>query len=136
MRRRRIELGDQLFEGRRELRLVLLGMGADELDHLPVAVRGGFPFSPRFVDDAEAIVSIMHIGIALKQLARGLLGLIELAGVYEVNHGVGVAGELILLAHEGPAEVALVMAVLVPSRFDGTGGGGREGCTLGGLILL
>jgi hypothetical protein len=102
-------------------------MGADELDHLPVAIRGGLPLPTRFEDHAESVISVVHVRISLEELARGLLGLIERACADKINHGVGVAGELILLTRgELTAEGELVEAVLVPGRFDGAGGGGRK----------
>jgi hypothetical protein len=70
-------------------------------------------------------VSVMHFGIALQELARRLLGLIEFALVYEIHDGVGVAGQFILtVIAEVTAEVATLMVVVVLGRC---GGYGRSG---------
>lgn len=111
-------------------------MGVDELDNLAVAIGRGFAITACLVDHAQAIVPIVDFGIAFQELARGLLGLIELAFVYEVDDSVGVVGQLILVIKELTAEVAVVMAVIMTSRLSGAGRCGcRERRTLGGLIF-
>jgi hypothetical protein len=48
------------------------------------------------VHHAEAIPAGVDFGIALNQIASGGLGLLELAGVHEVDRGIGGLGQLVL----------------------------------------
>lgn len=111
-------------------------MGVDELDNLAVAIGRGFAITACLVDHPQTIVSIVDFGIAIQEFTCRLLGLIELAFVYEIDNSVGVAGQLILVIKELTAEVTVVMAVIMMGRL---GGAGRCGCrerrTLGGLIF-
>src|SRR6185437_11927245 len=79
---------------------------------------------------AEAVVSVVDLRIALEELARGLLGLIEFALVDKIDDGVGVAGEFVLLII-GTVEVALVLGSLC-----GVGLGSRLQRRALGLLIL
>ena len=116
-------------------------MGADELDDLAVAVCGSLLLAARLVDHPEAVISVMDLGVVLKKRPGGLLGLIELALVHQIDHGVGVAGQLIRVVFEGATtEVALVMAVImivgVPSGLGGASLGRRFERGARGLLIL
>lgn len=113
----------------------MFGVRTDELDNFAVTIGGGFFITPRLVDHPQTIVSVMHFGIAIEELTCSLLGLIEFALVDEVNDGIGVAGQLILVVPEATAEVTLVMVVHVIGRRGGTGFGRRfQRSALGCLI--
>src|SRR6185312_14558220 len=101
------------------------------LDDLAVTVGRGLPISARLVDHAEAIIAIVDLRIALEELARGLLGLIELALVDKIDDSVGVAGEFVLLLIIGTVEVALVL-----SSLCGAGLGSRLQRRALGLLIL
>lgn len=113
-------------------------MGQHELDDLTVAGCGLFSLPTRFIHHAEAIVSVMHVGITFQKLARRGFRLIELALVYEIHNGVGIAGQFILAVLTGvAAEVASLVAVVMLDRCGGSGS--RCLCqsgALGDLILL
>ena len=79
-----------------ELGVVLLRVGANEVDDFAVAVGRLFLTASGLVDHSEAIPAIMHIGEARDEVAGGLLGLVELAGMDEVDGGVGRRGQLVL----------------------------------------
>ena len=76
-----------------------------------------------------------------KRYAAALLGFIEFAFVDEINHGVGVVGQLVCdIVHEIAAVLAVVMAVVmivgVPCRLGGASLGRRfEGGACGFFIL-
>jgi hypothetical protein len=48
-----------------------------------------------FADHAEAVVAVVDIGETREQLAGGLFGGIEIAGVHHVDHGVGRLGQFV-----------------------------------------
>jgi hypothetical protein len=75
--------------------IVVVGVGADEVDDLAVAVGGLLIVASRLVDHPEAIPAIMHIGEAFEEVARGALGFVELAGTDEVDGGVGGSVEFV-----------------------------------------
>jgi hypothetical protein len=79
-----------------EFGVVLLRVGANEVDDFAVAVGRLFLIASGLVDHSEAIPAVMHIGEARDEVAGGLLGLIELAGLDEVDGGVGRRGQLVL----------------------------------------
>jgi uncharacterized protein with PhoU and TrkA domain len=58
--------------------IVVVGVGADEVDDLAVAVGGLLIVASRLVDHSELVPPIMHIGEALEEVARGALGLAEM----------------------------------------------------------
>lgn len=72
--RGRVELCDQPVEGVFQLRLVLIGVSADEVDDLPVTLGGVFVIAARFVDHPEPVVAVVHFGVANQQVACGGLG--------------------------------------------------------------
>ena len=76
----RIEPFDKLCELFGHASVVVVGMAADEVDHLAIAL-GRLPaVAARLVDHSEAIPAIVHVGEADQQVARGCLGLVELGG--------------------------------------------------------
>ena len=90
----RVEFSNELDEYVSELWNVDLCLGADNFDHLTVAVRC-LPFlAPRLVHHYEAIPSVVHVRKALKEIASGGLGLFQLTGFHEVDRGVGGGGQL------------------------------------------
>src|ERR1700747_367235 len=91
-----VEASDELMEDGLELGVVLLRVGANEVDDFRVAVGPLFLIASGLVDHSEAIPAVMHIGEARDEVAGGLLGLIELAGLDEVDGGVGRRGQLVL----------------------------------------
>jgi hypothetical protein len=118
-----------------EFRVVLLRVGANEVDDFAVAIGRPFLIASGLVDHSEAIPAVMHIGEARDEVAGGLLGLIELAGLDEVDGGVGRRGQLVLGlvdAGVGGGEAFGDFGVrwaFAPGRWDG-----RE-CTRGFLVL-
>jgi hypothetical protein len=91
----RVELVDAFGEYVLEVVIVVAGVGADEVDDLAVAVGGLLIVASGLVDHPEAVPSIMHIGEAFEEVARGALGFVELAGTDEVNGGVGGSVEFV-----------------------------------------
>jgi hypothetical protein len=65
-----------------------------ELDHLAVVGGGELLVATRFGDHAEAVVPVVDLREADEELLGGGLRLIELAGVDEVDDGVGGLVEL------------------------------------------
>lgn len=63
---------DHLLEGDREGEFVLVRMGADEFDDLAVAACGGLFLATRLVDHPEAMVSVMGLGLMLKECSGRL----------------------------------------------------------------
>jgi len=92
-----VELLDQPMEGGFELRLVLIGMSADEVDNLAITVSGLFVIAARFVDHPQPIISIVYFGVADEQIAGGLLSLVDFAGADQIDYAIGCVGELIEL---------------------------------------
>ena len=68
-------------------------MVSNEMDHLSIAIGGLLFVASRLMEHAEAIPSVMNIREALEEVVGGLLGLIEFAGVDEIDGGVGGDGE-------------------------------------------
>jgi hypothetical protein len=90
----RVEFSNELDEHVSELWIVVLWLGADNFDHLAVAVRCLLFLAPRLVHHSEAIPSVVHVRKALKEIASGGLGLFQLTGFHEVDRGVGGGGQL------------------------------------------
>jgi hypothetical protein len=87
-------------EGGRELRLVLVRVGAHEFDYLTVTVSGLFVLATRFVDHPQAVVTVVYLGEAHEELTCCVLGVIELAGAHQIDDGVGRLGEIVLTHHQ------------------------------------
>src|SRR5215813_11373052 len=85
----RIEFIDELDEHVSELRVVHLGLGADDFDRFAVAVRRLLVFAPGLMHHSEAIPAVMHVGKAFKEISSEGLGLFEPAGSHEVGGGIG-----------------------------------------------
>ena len=63
-------------------------MLSDEGDYLAVALGSLAVLSACLVDHSQPIVAIMHVWEVLEQMAGGLLGFIELAGIDQIDDGV------------------------------------------------
>ena len=62
-------------------RIEVIGVGADELDHLAVALCRLLLIAARLIHAGEPLVPIRHLRVPFQQLPRGLLGFIQLAGL-------------------------------------------------------
>ena len=105
-------------------------MGANELDDLSVAVGCLAVLAASFVDHPEPIVAVMHIGKPTQQVARGLLGFIEAAGLDQIDDGIGSRVEAI-----GVGEVVRESVELGALGVEFSAPG-REHGVLGGLVLV
>ena len=77
--------------------VVVVGMLADEVDHLAIAVGRLSAVAARLVHHSEPIPAVVHVGEADQQVACGRLGLVELGGADELHHGIGGGIELVLI---------------------------------------
>jgi hypothetical protein len=68
-----------------------------EVDDLSVAVGGLLVFAPDLVDNAETLPTVMDIGKALEEVVRDASGLVDLSGVGEIDGGVGLGREFVLV---------------------------------------
>jgi len=68
---------------------LVVGMLADEVDHLAIAVGRLSAVAARLVHHSEAVPAVVHIGEADQQVACGRLGLVELGRGDELHHGIG-----------------------------------------------
>jgi hypothetical protein len=80
----------------------------------------------------------MHIGIPTQQVARGLLGFVDAAGLDQIDNGIGSLVECIGLGGFGPEPRAVILDAgielgALSVEFDAPG---REHGVLGGLVLL
>jgi hypothetical protein len=76
--------------------VVFVGVLANVLDNLPVAVGRLLVLASGFIDHAEAIVAVVHFGEAHQEVADGVLcGLVELTGTDEVGGVVGRGRQLV-----------------------------------------
>jgi hypothetical protein len=84
-RGRRFELGDQAgVEGHHAVVVGVIGVLAQEVEHLPVAV-GGLPaVAPRLVHHAEPVPAVVHFRVARQQRAGGGLGPIRMMLLHKV----------------------------------------------------
>jgi hypothetical protein len=82
-------------EGILEARLVLIGPRTDEVDDLPVVIRGLFVVAARLVDHAQSIVAVVDFGEAHEQVTRGVFSFIELTRTNHFDDGVRGLGELL-----------------------------------------
>jgi hypothetical protein len=124
----RIEFFDPALESPFKVWVVLVGMLTGELDDFAIAISGLFVLTASLVHHAQPIIAVVHFRVAFQQVARGGFRLIELAIVYEVHDGIGVAGELIVVIDLATAKVATFVTVVVLS------GRGQSG-TLSELIF-
>jgi len=83
----RVEANHELDEYVLEAGLVVVGVLLDERDHLSVAVGCLLVVATGLIDHAEAIVAIVHVGEPHQEIARGALGLVELACKIARNNG-------------------------------------------------
>jgi hypothetical protein len=84
-----VEPVDQVAEGGLEVGIVVFGVGSNEVDDFAVAIGGLLVIASGLVDHSEAIVAIWHIGEAFEKIAGNLFGLVEFAGMDEVDGSVG-----------------------------------------------
>ena len=87
---------NELAEDGLEAGIVVLGVGANEVDDFAIAVRGLSVIASGLVDHAEAIPAVVHVGEAFEQIAGRLLGLIEPAVEDEFGGSVGRSRECVL----------------------------------------
>ncbi len=87
------ELGELFDDGG----VVVVGMLADEFDHLAIAVGRLSVVAAHLVHHSEPIPAVVHVGEADQQVACGRLGLVELGGADELHHGIGGGIELVLM---------------------------------------
>src|SRR5262245_41186011 len=94
---RRVEPVDQFGKFGLEALVVVVRTLAHDVAHLPIAV-GGLSILPTvLVHDAETVPAVGLVRISHQEIAGGCLGLIELADLDELDHGVGGIGNLIIL---------------------------------------
>ena len=73
------------MEGGVEPRLVLVGMGAHEIDDLSVIVRGLPRIATGLVDHPQSIVAVVDVREAREEIAGCLFGFVEPAVVDQVD---------------------------------------------------
>jgi hypothetical protein len=129
----RVELGNEPMEGVGELGFVLIGVRADELNHLAIAVGGLLILTAGFIDHPQPIVAVVHIGEAHQEFASGALSFIEPTFAHERDDGVGAFRELVLVLHE--SEGLLFFLFASRSRLSSCGGSTSELRMLGCLLL-
>jgi len=136
-----IEPVDEVTERGRERRIVVVGVLADEGDDLSVVVGSLAAIAPGLADHAEPVVAVMGVREAREEIVRGLLGRVELAGLDEVDHGVGSLGqfvEAVIGVQEGLEEAwpaggcCRCLGSLIGSR----GAGGRRVLREAALLVL
>ena len=73
--------------------VVVVGMLADEVDHLAIAVGRLAAVAARLVHHSEPVPAVVHVGEADQQVACGRLGLVEPCGADKVprQNRVGLA---------------------------------------------
>ena len=71
------------------------------------------------MDHAELIVAIVHLGVAKQQLSGGLFGLIEAAGMDQVDHGVGRRTQALGILQRGLRFQQLGLVILSLSSLVG-----------------
>src|SRR5665213_2952075 len=121
------ELDDEFEEAVYEPGVIVLGISARELDHLAVAVGGLAELAAGLVDHAEPIVAIVHLGVANQQLSGGLFGLIEAAGMDQIDHGVGRRIQGLGFQQRGLVVLSLSsLVVLLSLQRDALANSGRE----------
>ena len=105
-RRGRIELVDELGELLGHGGIVVVGMLADEVDHLAIAVGGLSAVTARLVHHSEAVPAVVHVGEASEQVACSRLGLDKLGSANQVHYGVGgdIKRVLVSIFLLGPGE--------------------------------
>jgi hypothetical protein len=103
---RRIESIDQLGEVFDHGGVVVVGMVADEVNHLTIAVGRLSAVAARLVHHSEAVPAIMDVGKAQEQVACSRLGLVELGGANQVHYGIGggIKRVLVSIFLLGPGE--------------------------------
>ena len=89
-----VEAVDELLVAILEAGIVDVRVFAHEGDDFAVIVDGLPMVATDLADQTEAGVAVMHVGKALQQCIGGLLRLVELAGVDEIDDGVGGGGQL------------------------------------------
>lgn len=108
-------MADQALEVADEFRVVEVRLVAGELDDLMVAIDCVPVIAFGLVEPAKALVAVMHAGEAPEHIVGGLLGLLELPGVDQGEHGTGRFIQLIVAA------VAEVRIMVVRGKRGGVG---------------
>jgi hypothetical protein len=85
----RIEPFDKPCELFGHASVLVVGIAAEEVDHLAIAFDRLSAIAARLVDHSKAIPAIVHVGEADQQVAGGCLRLVELGGANKVHHGIG-----------------------------------------------
>ena len=96
-RRGRIEPFNEVGELLDHAGVIVVGMLADEVDHLAIAVGRLSAVAARLVHHSEAVPAVVHVGEADQQVACGRLGLVELGRADELHHGIGGGIKLVLI---------------------------------------
>jgi hypothetical protein len=93
-----LESLDSPFDGVNELRVVLSGMLSHELDRPAIPVRD-LPAIATSLEDllSQPGVPVVDLRIRFQQCTGGSLGLIQLAGLDEVQHRIGISRKRIIL---------------------------------------
>jgi hypothetical protein len=66
----------------------LIGLGANDLDRLAIAICRQFLLAANLVHHAEAVPAVVDFGKACEEIAGGILGFRQPAGTNEVGHGI------------------------------------------------
>ena len=130
---------DQQVEGGFELRLVLVGMSADEVDDLSIALCGLLFVAACLVDHTQPVVAVVDFGEAREEIPCSLFGFVEFAVVDHIDDRIGCDGQFIgvIVTKSVAAEIAVSLVVgVVGSGGKSIGGGLGEDSALGKLILL
>jgi hypothetical protein len=112
----------------------VIGIRTDELDDFPVTLNGLLPITSRLINHAEPVVAVMHVGEALQEIVCRALGLIELAGLDQIDGGIGGSRQLFLPQKKG--FFALEEGIELFALFSFACGGTGKRVALGRLILL
>ncbi|HET9641845.1 MAG TPA: transposase, partial [Burkholderiaceae bacterium] len=71
------------------------------------------------MNHAEPIVAVMHLGVVNQQISGGLFGLIEMAGMNQVDHDVGRCSQGLRLLQCGLDLQQFFLVVLLQGNFVG-----------------
>ena len=94
---RGVELADEPAESFHEAWVILVRACTGEVDDLSVAIGGLLVFASGLVDHAGAVPSVMNVWEVLEEEVRDAFGLVELSGGDEIDGGVGLGREFVLI---------------------------------------
>lgn len=132
----RVEPLNQPVEACLEFRVVVVRMFADERDDFPIVI-GRLPvIASGLADLAEAVVAVMHLGIAFQEVVCGTFRLVEVSGADQGESGVGCGGQSVVdgIGQKIGKEVAPVRTRERP--LGGGAGRARGFLVLGETALL